>query len=136
MQMRDDRSDARAVQRISLVVLAIPLVLVAGLCIVQGVADPFRRVAFAAVVAVNGLLVLGVANGRLSLRAAGPWVVLSPTAILVARLLVWEALMRRADLALYAAQSDGRDRVVGVGDEPLLKSTEHAAGTDGAHQQT
>ena len=193
--MRDDRSDTRAVRGVYLVVLVIPLVLVAGLWIVQGVDDPFRRAAFAAVVTVHGLLLLGVANGRLSLRAAGPWVVLSPSAILVSRLLVWEAspssrpddvglliaalawfgmlfalaflvfdtrrrtvvslcsyvlvylgagwsaregitvtasfgvatlavgddaraLMRRADLALYAARSDGRDRVAGVGDPP------------------
>jgi diguanylate cyclase (GGDEF)-like protein len=89
--MRDDRSDVRAVRQVYLVVLPIPLVLVAGLWIVQGVDDPFRRVTFAAVVAVHGLLVLGVANGRVSLRTAGPWVVLSPTAILISRLLLWEA---------------------------------------------
>jgi diguanylate cyclase (GGDEF)-like protein len=61
------------------------------LWLVQGVEDGFRRAAFATIVAVHGLLVLGVSNGRLSLRAAGPWVVLSPAVILASRLLLWEA---------------------------------------------
>jgi diguanylate cyclase (GGDEF)-like protein len=88
--MHDGRPDDGAVRRAYLAVLSITLVLVAALWATEGAREAFTRVTYPAVVIVHGALVVALWRGRLSPHLVGPWVFLSPMAILAARLVTWE----------------------------------------------
>jgi diguanylate cyclase (GGDEF)-like protein len=88
--MRTAPSEDRWVRLVYLVVLAVPLVLSAAAWLLRGADDAFTRVLFPWVLVVHGLLIVGFATRRLSLRAVGPYVFLSPLLILLFRLLSWE----------------------------------------------
>lgn len=88
--MREREADDRALRWVHLIVLAIPMVLVVVLLLIDGITEPFQLVVFPVVFGLHGTLVVGLLTRRFSLRAVGPWVVLSPTSIVVARLIVWE----------------------------------------------
>jgi len=88
--MPDGEVDNRALRWVYLVVLAIPLALVLAVWINSGVNEPFQRIVFPLVVIVHGTLMAGLLARRVPLALAGPVAVLSPTVILLVRLLVWE----------------------------------------------
>lgn len=90
-RMQDHQSDDGPLRRVYLVVLLGVLFAVVVLWIVAGATDPFRRIAFPAIVVVHSLLVAGVLSRRLPLGIVGPWLVGSMAALLLGRLLSWEA---------------------------------------------
>lgn len=85
-----DEADDRAVRRVYLVLLAIPLAIAVAMWAVGGLEGTFQAVVVPTIVVVHGTVLVGLASQRLSLRAVRPWVVLSPTLALVARLVTWE----------------------------------------------
>jgi diguanylate cyclase len=82
--------DDTAVRRVYAVALAIPLALTLLAWVVWGTDDTIRRVLFPAIVVVNGALLLALLRGRCPTRVVAPWVVISPAAIVLVRLLGWE----------------------------------------------
>lgn len=90
-RMQGHQSDDGPRRRVYLVVLLGVLLAVVVLWIVAGATDPFRRIAFPTIVVVHSLLVAGVLSRRLPLGIVGPWLVGSMAALLLGRLLSWEA---------------------------------------------
>lgn len=98
--MYTERVDDRATRRTYLVLLVGVLLVVVVLWVVVGSTEAFRRVVFPVIVVVYGVLAVGVVTRRLPLTAVGAWLVGSTAALLLGRLVTWEAALvaRPADL--------------------------------------
>lgn len=88
--MRHEEREERIEWWVYLAALTVPLVLVGVLLAVGAGGDPVTRRLYFAVVVLHGGLLAGMSTGWVSLRAAGPWVFVLPTLILVFRLASWE----------------------------------------------
>ena len=86
-----EQADDRAARRVYLVLLVGVLLAVVVLWVVVGATDAFRRVVFPAIVVGHGVLAVGVATRRLPLAAVGAWLIGSMAALLLGRLVSWEA---------------------------------------------
>ena len=98
--MHTEQVDDRAARRTYLVLLVGVLLVVVALWAVVGATDAFRHVVFPVIVLVYGALAIGVVTRRVPLMAVGAWLVGSTAALLLGRLVTWEAglVARPADL--------------------------------------